>query len=108
MSEPGEYQSALGGAIAEIMSGLSSLHMPPTRHQASESEPYLSDSEPMVAHAILHFRAAIRNLERVGKLIKNLEYANIFRKGSPDRAKYFWDKAMMELYPDDPLNLDEL
>ena len=64
MSTPRDYYSnPVYGAILEIMSGMSSLHMNPSPIPGEEG--FLSDTDDNVKHAIEHFQQAIKLLDNI-------------------------------------------
>lgn len=64
MSKPRkDYDDKKQGAIIEIISGLSALHMEPM--PLNNGELFMSDNDHWVKHAVEHFHAAIELLRNI-------------------------------------------
>lgn len=70
MSKPFKgYTDPIVGALNELVSGMSSLNMPPEAIKGAENKFYISDKDVNVKHAMEHFQEAfihLKNLHQKG------------------------------------------
>ena len=63
MCSPKNHEQKLHGAITEIISGMSSLHMTPSpiplEEQTPDNNGFLSDTDGYVKHSLEHFHEAV-------------------------------------------------
>lgn len=62
MCHPLAHSNRIHGALSEIISGMSSLNMPPSPESSSTFGTFLSESDRNARHSMEHFRLACRLL----------------------------------------------